>query len=130
MLMILPGLTSGSHDTYPKWAAFSALRRGFRSGSPFQARCPFSGTMPAAPPCPGILNPGLRYRRQQRRPVVFNARGTGESPVATPQFYSASQTDDLRAAVRHLRSTYPGAIDFALLRASPLESACLPCPAR
>lgn len=53
---------------------------------------------------------------------MFNARGTGESPVATPQFYSASQTDDLRAAVRHLRNAYPGTIGFALLRASPLKS--------
>lgn len=42
------------------------------------------------------------------RPVVFNARGTGNSPVATPQFYSASHTDDLRAAIRHLQATFPG----------------------
>jgi len=72
VLVILPGLTSGSHDTYPQWAAWSARRRGFR-------------------------------------PVVFNARGTSNSPVATPQFYSASHTEDLRAAVRHLQATFPGA---------------------
>lgn len=62
---------------------------------------------------------------RQRRPVVFNARGTGESPVATPQFYSASQTDDLRAAVRHLCNAYPGTIDFSLLQA---ESDCQAWP--
>jgi predicted alpha/beta-fold hydrolase len=29
-------------------------------------------------------------------PQVFNSRGTASSPVLTPQFYSASFTDDTR----------------------------------
>lgn len=30
VLLILPGLTGGSHDAYPQWAAVHGLRHGFR----------------------------------------------------------------------------------------------------
>lgn len=30
------------------------------------------------------------------RPIVFNSRGTGGSKITTPQFYSASYTEDAR----------------------------------
>ena len=39
-------------------------------------------------------------------PVVFNARGCADSPVTTPQFYSASYTGDARLVVRTLRERF------------------------
>lgn len=43
------------------------------------------------------------------RAVVYNPRGTAGTPVATPHFYSASYTDDLRAIIAHLERRFPGA---------------------
>ncbi|KAK3018822.1 hypothetical protein RJ639_003450, partial [Escallonia herrerae] len=52
------------------------------------------------------------------RVVVFNSRGCGNSPVTTPQFYSASFTEDLREVVAHVSSRYPNgnlyAVGFSL----------------
>eukprot|EP00899_Mesostigma_viride_P007739 jgi/Mesvir1/16967/Mv15815-RA.1 len=44
------------------------------------------------------------------RSVVFNSRGCAHSPVTTPQFYSASYTEDLRAVIKHVRKLYPNAM--------------------
>jgi predicted alpha/beta-fold hydrolase len=43
------------------------------------------------------------------RAVVFNSRGTADSPVLTPRFYSASFTQDAREVVAHVRRVYPRA---------------------
>ncbi len=59
VLVLLPGLTGGSGDSYVLHAVASARRAGIRA-------------------------------------VVFNSRGTADSPVVTPQFYSASFTGDTR----------------------------------
>lgn len=59
VLILLPGLTGGSGDSYIVYAVQSARASGIRA-------------------------------------VVFNSRGTADSPVLTPQFYSASFTEDTR----------------------------------
>ena len=59
VLVLLPGLTGGSGDSYVSHAVLSARAAGMRA-------------------------------------VVFNSRGTADSPVITPQFYSASFTGDTR----------------------------------
>lgn len=61
VLILLPGLTGGSHDSYVAFAAQRARECGIRA-------------------------------------VVFNSRGTADSPVTSPQFYSASYTGDMRCA--------------------------------
>ncbi|CAG9467412.1 unnamed protein product [Pedinophyceae sp. YPF-701] len=65
VVVLLPGLTGGSHDTYVQHAVGRLWRAGIRS-------------------------------------VVFNSRGTSDSPVTTPQFYSASFTGDTREVVAHV----------------------------
>jgi len=116
VLLILPGLTGGSHDAYPLWAAVHGLRHGFR----WEARRSHFG-------CPCCFRPHLAFNATENdvfgirvqcsfgdaavlilgysrgaeqhiccvwhcRAVVFNARGTAGTPVATPRFYSASYT--------------------------------------
>ncbi|XP_047335999.1 embryogenesis-associated protein EMB8-like, partial [Impatiens glandulifera] len=49
----------------------------------------------------------VRARNRGFRVVVFNSRGCANSPVITPQFYSASFIDDLREVVAHVGSRYP-----------------------
>ncbi|KAI9092336.1 hypothetical protein K1719_027836 [Acacia pycnantha] len=44
------------------------------------------------------------------RVVVFNNRGCGNSPVITPQLYSASFLGDLGEVVSHVNTLYPEAI--------------------
>ena len=70
VLLLLPGLTGGSEDSYVQHAVVHARRAGIRA-------------------------------------VVFNSRGTSDSPVTTAQFYSASFTEDLRCVVAHVASTLP-----------------------
>lgn len=48
------------------------------------------------------------------RVVAFNARGTSESPLTTPQFYSASFTGDARAVMKEMKSRFPKAPLFAV----------------
>lgn len=72
LLILLPGLTGGSQDTYVRHMLVRARNKGWRV-------------------------------------VVFNSRGCGESPVITPQFYSASFIEDTRAVVAHVASRYPNA---------------------
>lgn len=76
VLILLPGLTGGSGDTYVQHAVIHAKRIGMRA-------------------------------------VVFNSRGTSNSPVTTAQFYSASFTEDMRCVVAHLSSKYPKATLYA-----------------
>lgn len=59
VLILFPGLTGGSCDSYVQHAVLHARHAGIRA-------------------------------------AVFNSRGTADSPVLTPQFYSASFTDDTR----------------------------------
>lgn len=59
VLILFPGLTGGSGDSYVQHAVLQARHAGIRA-------------------------------------AVFNSRGTADSPVITPQFYSASFTDDTR----------------------------------
>ncbi|CAM6105672.1 unnamed protein product [Calypogeia fissa] len=77
VLILLPGLTGGSGDTYVRHMLIRARRAGWRV-------------------------------------VVFNSRGCGDSPVTTPQFYSASFTEDLRQVVKHVGSLYPNSKVYAV----------------
>jgi predicted alpha/beta-fold hydrolase len=72
LLVLLPGLTGGSGDTYVQHAVVAARSAGIRA-------------------------------------AVFNSRGTADSPVLTPQFYSASFTGDTRAVIAHVRQRFPHA---------------------
>lgn len=72
VLILLPGLTGGSCDSYVMYAVKRAASRGMRA-------------------------------------VVFNGRGTAESPVTVPQYYSASFTGDMRAVVDLVHKRYPSA---------------------
>ena len=76
VLILLPGLTGGSGDTYVQHAVMHAKRAGIRA-------------------------------------VVFNSRGTSDSPVTTAQFYSASFTGDMKCVVAHVASKYPDSKIFA-----------------
>ncbi|XP_074588564.1 embryogenesis-associated protein EMB8-like [Curcuma longa] len=49
----------------------------------------------------------IRARKKGWRVVVFNSRGCANSPVTTPQFYSASFTEDLHQVVTHVSTCYP-----------------------
>ncbi|KAL0923677.1 hypothetical protein M5K25_007743 [Dendrobium thyrsiflorum] len=49
----------------------------------------------------------VRARKKGWRVVVFNSRGCANSPVTTPQFYSASFTEDLCEVVKHVLKCYP-----------------------
>ncbi|KAI4312675.1 hypothetical protein MLD38_037476 [Melastoma candidum] len=67
----------------------------------------------------------IRARNKGWRVVVFNSRGCADSPVTTPQFYSASFTGDMRGVVRHVSTWYPKANIYAVgwyLGANILES--------
>ncbi|PIA34856.1 hypothetical protein AQUCO_03700257v1 [Aquilegia coerulea] len=77
LLILLPGLTGGSNDTYVQH---------------------FLG----------------RARKNKWRVVVFNGRGCANSPVTTPQFYSASFTEDLREVVNHVKTRYPSSNLYAV----------------
>lgn len=69
VLILLPGLTGGSDDSYVRHMLLRARKHGWRS-------------------------------------VVFNSRGCAESPVTTPQFYSASFTKDLCQVVNHVAARF------------------------
>lgn len=43
------------------------------------------------------------------RCVVFNARACADTALTSPQLFSGGYTDDLRLAVKHIRTTLPGA---------------------
>ncbi|KAL4352574.1 hypothetical protein GQ457_06G038230 [Hibiscus cannabinus] len=77
IVILLPGLTGGSQDSYPRYMITKARSKGWRA-------------------------------------VVFNSRGCGESPVTTPQFYSASFVGDMREVVAHVSSIYPEANLYAV----------------
>lgn len=70
VLILLPGLTGGSEDTYVRHLLVRAQTHGWNV-------------------------------------VVFNSRGCADSPVTTPQFYSASFTEDLREVVKHVGALFP-----------------------
>ncbi|KAK9145744.1 hypothetical protein Sjap_005647 [Stephania japonica] len=53
-------------------------------------------------------------RRNGWRAVAYNGRGGGDSPVTTPQFYSASYTEDIRMVVKHVKTLYPSANVYAV----------------
>lgn len=55
-----------------------------------------------------------RARANGFRCVAFNCRGTSESPLTTPQFYSASYTGDVRHVVNLLHERFPNAPLFAI----------------
>ncbi|XP_021767914.1 embryogenesis-associated protein EMB8-like [Chenopodium quinoa] len=77
VLILLPGLTGGSDDTYVRHMLIRARKLGWRV-------------------------------------VVFNSRGCGNSPVTTPQFYSASFTGDLTEVIAHVSGRYPEAKLYAV----------------
>lgn len=56
----------------------------------------FPPTNPACSPLCFAQHAVRHAREAGIRAVVFNSRGTSESPVTTAQFYSASYTEDLR----------------------------------
>ena len=70
VLILFPGLTGGSGDSYVLHAVHNAREQGLRA-------------------------------------LVFNSRGTADSPVTTAQFYSASFTGDTRAVIAHVQRKYP-----------------------
>ena len=55
-----------------------------------------------------------RAARCGYRCVAFNCRGTANSPLTTPQFYSASFTGDVRAVVDEIHGRWPNAKLFAV----------------
>lgn len=55
----------------------------------------------------------LRARSKKWRCVVFNSRGCGDSPVTTPQFYSASFLGDISEVVAHVGARFPRANLYA-----------------
>ena len=55
-----------------------------------------------------------RAARCGYRCVAFNCRGTANSPLTTPQFYSASFTGDVRAVVDEIHGRWPEAKLFAV----------------
>nr|XP_025888266.1 embryogenesis-associated protein EMB8 isoform X2 [Solanum lycopersicum] len=77
LLILLPGLTGGSDDSYVRHMLLRARSRGWRV-------------------------------------VVFNSRGCGDSPVTTPQFYSASFLGDMYEVVAHVSNRYPAANLYAV----------------
>uniref|UniRef100_A0A0D6QXW7 AB hydrolase-1 domain-containing protein n=1 Tax=Araucaria cunninghamii TaxID=56994 RepID=A0A0D6QXW7_ARACU len=77
VVVLLPGLTGGSDDTYVRHMLLRARRHGWRG-------------------------------------VVFNSRGCADSPVITPQFYSASFTEDLRQVVKHVGNCFPQSNIYAI----------------
>ncbi|KAM7255813.1 hypothetical protein ACFE04_011554 [Oxalis oulophora] len=77
LLILLPGLTGGSEDSYVRHMILKAKSKGFRV-------------------------------------VVFNSRGCGNSPVTTPQFYSASFIGDMNEVVHHVSTKYPKANLYAV----------------
>lgn len=76
ILLLLPGLTGGSDDTYVQHLTQRACKQGWTV-------------------------------------AVFNSRGCAESPVTTPQFYSASFTEDLRELVKHVGNLFPSSRVYA-----------------
>lgn len=76
VVVLFPGLTGGSGDSYVKHMVLSCRKNGMRA-------------------------------------VVFNSRSTADSPVTTPQFYSASFTGDARDVVTHVHTKYPDSLLFA-----------------
>ncbi|XP_009762643.1 embryogenesis-associated protein EMB8 [Nicotiana tabacum] len=77
LLILLPGLTGGSDDSYVRHMLMRARSKGWRV-------------------------------------VVFNSRGCGDSPVTTPQFYSASFLGDIYEVVAHVSNRYPEANLYAI----------------
>eukprot|EP00268_Persea_americana_P027782 TRINITY_DN2705_c0_g1_i1.p1 TRINITY_DN2705_c0_g1~~TRINITY_DN2705_c0_g1_i1.p1 ORF type:complete len:365 (-),score=38.74 TRINITY_DN2705_c0_g1_i1:2623-3696(-) len=77
LLILLPGLTGGSGDSYVRHMLVRARSRGWRV-------------------------------------VVLNSRGCADSPVTTPQFYSATFTEDLRQVVKQIGSRYPKSNLYAI----------------
>lgn len=89
------------HPKRPGWLAAPALLAGLFSRS---AR-PGAASACARDACAEtrrfihlriILLLQVHAREAGIRAVVFNSRGTSDSPVSTAQFYSASFTDDMR----------------------------------
>lgn len=76
VLILLPGLTGGSGDTYVRHLLVRARKCGWNV-------------------------------------VVFNSRGCADSPVTSPQFYSASFTEDLRQVVKHVGGLFPNSRLYA-----------------
>ncbi|ESQ45454.1 hypothetical protein EUTSA_v10010419mg [Eutrema salsugineum] len=76
ILILLPGLTGGSQDSY-------------------------------------VRHMLLRARSKNWRCVVFNSRGCGDSPVTTPQFYSASFLGDITEVIAHVGDRFPKANLYA-----------------
>ncbi|XP_013600197.1 PREDICTED: embryogenesis-associated protein EMB8 isoform X1 [Brassica oleracea var. oleracea] len=76
ILILLPGLTGGSQDSY-------------------------------------VRHMLLRARSKKWRCVVFNSRGCGDSPVTTPQFYSASFLGDISEVIAHVGDRFPRANLYA-----------------
>ncbi|XP_050229914.1 embryogenesis-associated protein EMB8 [Mercurialis annua] len=77
ILILLPGLTGGSEDSYIRHLLVRARNKGWRV-------------------------------------VVFNSRSCGNSPVTTPQFYSASFLGDMYEVVAHVATRYPIANLYAV----------------
>ncbi len=63
--------------------------------------------------CSYVLHAVRRAKQAGIRAVVFNSRGTADSPVTSPQFYSASYTEDTRAVVEHVTKARPRSILLA-----------------
>lgn len=76
VVVLFPGLTGGSGDSYVKHMVLSCRKNGMRA-------------------------------------VVFNSRSTADSPVTTPQFYSASFTGDAQDVMMHVHAKYPESLLFA-----------------
>jgi predicted alpha/beta-fold hydrolase len=96
-------------------AAASQRHPAHHPGGPHD---PLPDTSPLLVLFPGLTggsgDPYVRHalasaRARGIRAVVFNSRGTAGSPVLTPQFYSASFTQDAREVFQHVQKVYPRA---------------------
>ncbi|MBN3318605.1 ABHD3 Phospholipase, partial [Atractosteus spatula] len=132
-VLILPGLTGNSRQTYILHAVSQATRRGYSElirtvdGGQISldwvdnlesAVFPDCGLRPTVLILPGltgnsrqtyILHAVSQATRRGYRTVVFNNRGFGGEDLLTPQTFSAADTSDLECVVTHIKDLYPKA---------------------
>lgn len=102
MLILLHGLSGGSHELY--------LRHVVKH------LCPIEGS------------PADRGRRERWEACVVNARGCAMSQISSPLLFNARATWDLRQVVRWLRKAFPNRPLFAIgfsLGGNILTNVCL-----
>ena len=103
MLVVLHGLSGGSHELYLRYTIGKILASSSSSSSP----------PPPSPADPERMTDGDEQQSKWEI-CVINSRGCAESPVTTSVLYNARATWDLRQAVEWLRQRFPRRPLFAL----------------